>query len=280
MKDLFLIFLVALVTIAGCSGKKVPLDKKQFMALLTDMHMADGTLTVNDYMASDEKRNYAYYNAIFQKYGITKNEFDSCMSFYSAQTALFSQMYDVIIDSLNIRQTNINRILAELKARDSVNLFPLTDTIRFDSAHRITEVEIDSITPGLYRFSTTIKFDVPDKGKNNRITAFFLSADGKDSLKVHKVTVITDTVKRYYSWSQYADSSYNRLIIKFVDSDNLKKLDDRRGQAWETNLFRPYISEESERRMKSALKPGRAQDVVPVGRISDARKIKQEIEVR
>lgn len=280
MKDIFLIFLVALFAIAGCSGKKVPLDRKQFIALLIDMHMADGTLTVNDYMENDEKRNYVYYNAIFQKYGITKSDFDSCMSFYSARTALFSQMYDVIIDSLNVRQTNINRIMTELKSRDSINLFPLTDTIRFDSTNRITEVEIDSITPGLYRFSTTIKFDVPDKGKNNRITAFFLSADGKDSLKVRNVNVITDTIKRYYSWSQYADSIYSRLIIRFIDSDNLKKLDERRGQAWETNLFRPYISGETEKRMKSALKPGNTQDEVPVGHISDVRRVKQEIRVQ
>lgn len=257
MKDILLIGLIILTVIGGCSRGNVPLSQKQFVALLIDMHMADGTLSVGDYRRNNDKEDYAYYNAVFKKYGITKTDFEKSLSYYQSQTALFSTMYDIVIDSLNARLTEKNRVLADLRVRDSVNLFPVTDTIMLDKATPLSETIIDSIMPGLYKFNMMIKFDVPDKGKNNRITAFFLSEDSKDTLHVHKVGVVPDTIVRLYSWSQYVDSLYNRLVIKFVDSDNLNKLDERKARAWEVNLVHPYVSSETEARLKKALEISR-----------------------
>lgn len=253
MKIFLFSALVLLTLIMACSRKKVALEKEQFIALLIDMHTADGILAAGDYRMNEQK-NYAYYNTIFEKHGITKAEFDSCLNFYSAQTVLFSQMYDIIIDSLNARVTDKGRILAELRARDSINLLPPVDTIRFDKKHLVSVLTLDSIIPGLYKFSTTIKFDTADMGKNNRITAYFLSEDKKDTLRVHKVTVLSDTAAHNYTWSQYADSTHTRLVIRMVDSDDTTRLKIRQGKAWNTTLFRPYISEETEENLKKSLK--------------------------
>ena len=244
----------------ACSQKKVPLDQQQFTALLIDMHVADGTLAqTKGYSAENEKKNYAYYNSVFRKYGIDRAEFDSCMRYYSAQTALFSKLYDVVIDSLNKRLTDKNRVLNELRSRDSVNYFPRLDTIVLDTAHPVFTIVVDSLQAGLYRFATTIKFDTLDKGKNNRITAFFLTPDDKDTLHVREVKVLSDTLQHLYNWSQYIDSSYNRLVIKMVDTDKSKKQHFRKGRIWGTTLYRPYISSKTEQRLnKSAVRPERA----------------------
>lgn len=287
---------ILLLTIFGC-GRKVALDKEQFTALLIDMHKMDGTLSVArnvDYMT--ENKTYGYYNSLFQEYGIDQAQFDSCMYYYSAQTALFSQIYDVVIDSLNKQLTAVNIVMNELRKQDSVNWFPGNDTLFFSSEQPLVITEIDSIVSGQYQFTATIKFDTLDIGKNNRITAFFLAEKerrdtvfvkdtlirkdttirkGKvmvrdtilvkeklrkkgefvvyDTLKVRDVLVVTDTVMRKYYWSQYVDSSYSRLVIKMVESDNLKKLKYRKGRAWGITLYKPYISRDVERRLKQSL---------------------------
>ena len=224
------------------------------------MHVADGTLAqTKGYSAENEKKNYAYYNSVFRKYGIDRAEFDSCMRYYSAQTALFSKLYDVVIDSLNKRLTDKNRVLNELRSRDSVNYFPRLDTIVLDTAHPVFTIVVDSLQAGLYRFATTIKFDTLDKGKNNRITAFFLTPDDKDTLHVREIKVLSDTLQHLYNWSQYIDSSYNRLVVKMVDTDKSKKQHFRKGRIWGTTLYRPYISSKTEQRLnKSAVRPERA----------------------
>ena len=258
IKGMWILGSVLLIFIA-CSQKKVPLDQQQFTALLIDMHVADGTLAqTKGYSAENEKKNYAY-NSVFRKYGIDRAEFDSCMRYYSAQTALFSKLYDVVIDSLNKRLTDKNRVLNELRSRDSVNYFPRLDTIVLDTAHPVFTIVVDSLQAGLYRFATTIKFDTLDKGKNNRITAFFLTPDDKDTLHVREVKVLSDTLQHLYNWSQYIDSSYNRLVIKMVDTDKSKKQHFRKGRIWGTTLYRPYISSKTEQRLnKSAVRPERA----------------------
>lgn len=256
--------------IYGCREKSMPLDEKQFTALLIDMHKVDGILAVDRGRNYNELKNYAYYNDLFRKYGITRAEFDTCMYYYSARTVPFSKMYDAIIDTLNRQLTTVDKVLNELKSKDSVNYFPVLDTLRLDSVFSIT---LDSIVPGLYKFGTTIQFDSIPPGRSRRITSFFLSGDGKDTLKVRDITVNIDTLKRNYYWSQYADSTYSRLVITFLDTlpplklpkpvkgrktpsvkkEKEVKLELLGGKAWDTQLFRPYISRETERRLKQTI---------------------------
>lgn len=233
--------IILVLTLTACRREKVILDKNQFTSLLIDMHLADGTLGARSgWRDNDEKRNYAYYNDVFKRYGIDRTQFDSCMYYYSAQTALFSKIYDVVIDSLNKRLTVQNVIMNELRANDSINLYPYPDTIVFDTACRVKIAELDSITSGLYKFATTIKLDSVDKSKNNRIEASFYSANDEDTLKVREVTVFWDTLAHTYNWSQYVDTNYTKLVIKFIESDKGKPLKYRRGQAWGTTLFKVY----------------------------------------
>lgn len=266
------LMVLLLLGVSSCH-KKIPLDKEKFTSLLLDMHRVDGTLAVNrSSRGSSDLRNYAYYNDLFKKYGITRAEFDSCMYYYSAQTAAFAKMYDVIIDSLNKQLTAVDKVLNELKANDSVNYFPVTDTISLDSVYTIT---VDSIVPGLYKFSTTLQFDSVTTKRLRRISSFFLSKDEKDTLKIRDIVVTPDTNRRNYNWSQYADSVYSKLVINYMEVIPLDKrpktykngklvppdkkekvydLKDFGGRAWNNMLLRPYVSRENEKRLKQGLR--------------------------
>ena len=126
----------------------------------------------------------------------------------------------------------------------------------------------------MFRDYTTIHFDSLQNTQNRRIRSYFLSADGNDTLRVRDLVVDFDTLKRSYNWSQYADSVYNRLVITFLDTmppakyikpvkgkktppakkEKLVKLDEMGGEAWGTYLYRPYVSRETEKRLKQSLR--------------------------
>lgn len=256
----------------GCHSEQAPLDKDRFTALLIEMHRVDGGLNVERGMGrNQELKNYACYNDLFRKYGITQADFDSCMYYYSAKNKLFSQMYDAVVDSLNRQLTSIDKILNELKAKDSVNYFPLPDTLSLDSIYTVT---VDSIVPGLYKFNTTLQFDSLNWEVRRLIRSYFLSPDAADTLSVRDIFVSMDTVRRVYHWSQYVDSTYSRLVISYLlpvpeqrDGyvlSNRKKekkprkeikvrLEDFGGRSWQNQLFRPYISSKMEERLRQGL---------------------------
>ncbi|MDE7073732.1 MAG: DUF4296 domain-containing protein [Odoribacter sp.] len=207
------IWLMLAVAVYACQEKAMPLDRRQFTALLIDLHKVDGTLAVNRGMRNGgDLKNYAYYNELFRKYGITRADFDSCMYYYSSQTKVFAEIYDVVMDSLNREVTQVGKLLNELKAKDSVNYFPVVDTLRLDSVLSFT---VDSIVPGLYKFSASFQFDSLSALRTRRIASYFVSADNRDTLKVRDIVVVIDTNRRDYNWSQYADSVYSRLVVTF-----------------------------------------------------------------
>lgn len=257
----------------GCQPKKVVLNEQQFEHLLIDLHRLDGLLASDlDDGDFSELKNYAYYNGLFKKYGITRADFDSCMHYYSAKSVLFDRMYDRIVDSLNKELTRLDRILKELKANDSVNYFPTMDTLFLDS---VCTVVVDSIVPGYYKFSTTLQFDSSTTQRIRRISSFFLSEDRKDTLRVRDIVVAPDTHKRSYRWEQYADSVYKQLVINYMEivpwerrpkvlkdkkwvlpskQEKIYQLKDFGGKAWNNQLFRPYISKREEKQWKQLIR--------------------------
>lgn len=264
----------------ACQKPAVPLDTEQFRSLLIDLHKVDGTLAVNRGMrGNNELKNYAYYNDLFQKYGISREDFDSCMYYYSAQTNLFSEMYDFVVDSLNKELTLADKVLKDLRVNDSVNYFPriflsdslLSDTLRLDS---VVTVTIDSIVPGLYKFSTTLQFDSISSNRTRYIVSYFVSEDDRDTLWARHISVGLDTIRRSYNWSQYADSLCSRLVIRYMDmlprherlnrsrnrtAKSVKKeqpmdLKAFHGRAWNNQLFRPYTPRETENRLKQSIR--------------------------
>ncbi len=264
----------------ACQKPTVPLDTEQFRSLLIDLHKVDGTLAVNRGMrGNNELKNYAYYNDLFQKYGISREDFDTCMYYYSAQTNLFSEMYDFVVDSLNKELTLADKVLKDLRVNDSVNYFPriflsdslLSDTLRLDS---VVTVTIDSIVPGFYKFSTTLQFDSISSNRTRYIVSYFVSEDDRDTLWARHISVGLDTIRRSYNWSQYADSLCSRLVIRYMDvlprherlnrsrnrtAKSVKKeqpmdLKAFHGRAWNNQLFRPYTPRGTENRLKQSIR--------------------------
>ena len=259
----------------ACS-RPVPLNKKKFAALMLDMHMADGILANAHEYRLHEGENYMYYNAVFERYGITRSDFDSCVRYYSGKVKYFERMYSVVVDTLEQRASRLESILSELTKDDAVNVmkgyrlhvrdtldwnelyfegivvdtlyaemisqkWSLADTVRIDSLNPCPFVEVDQITPGMYEFKTQLKLDTLDSKRKSRIVSYFLSPDGKDTLKVRELPVRSFTS---HTWQHYvADSLYNRLVIQFVLSDSTdNRAKKQTGKIWGTSVYRKYLT--------------------------------------
>lgn len=91
---LITIILTILIFSYAC-GRKVPegiVPQRQMGAMLLDMHLADGQLAS---MMIDSARLYrdAYYDAIFNRYGIDSVTFERSIDFYATRPAMMKRMY-------------------------------------------------------------------------------------------------------------------------------------------------------------------------------------------
>lgn len=277
MKHILWIFVIA-VSVIACS-KKVALDKDQFTALLIDMHTTDGVLEVINPNRRAEKDNYMYYNDLFKKYGITREDFDSCLTYYTKDALTFNKIYGAVIDTLSRRQTQKMRVLSQFTKNDTINLFQgytmiVADTIRadstiakapkkdsvfyaervvtddtvyFDKRNQFVLVEVDSLVPGMYHFFTSVKLDRRVLGRRAYIKSFFLSEDN-DTLKVPDQYVrLHDTIRvQEYKWEYYVkDTMYNKMVVKIVYSemDKKAKVQTKELEGWisKTRLNRVYV---------------------------------------
>ena len=81
-----------LIVCCACGGnkKKTLLDREQFTALLIDMHTTDGLLSINrGFTVEKEKKNYTYYNGVFEKIRDYKSRFRFVYVFLCFPTPAF-----------------------------------------------------------------------------------------------------------------------------------------------------------------------------------------------
>ena len=290
MRTVFCWTLFVVVCVTACS--KAVLDRDEFTALLIDMHSADGMLTELDVRGEDRKNDYRYYNDLFEKYGISRADFDSCLSYYTRRAKEFDAIYAAVIDTLSHRQTVAMRELNRLTVNDTVDLFPgylfvvsdtirkdslgegvprrdsvlndtivrLADTVAFDELNPAILVRVDSIRPGMYKFKTSMKWDKKLTTKRNRIVSRFLSPDN-DTLMVRDIWVSADTFKRDYNWSHYvADPKFTRLEVLYIDCEPDKKAKRktvplREGRIWGTTLYNTYVTPKEAARYEKQYAP-------------------------
>lgn len=98
--------IVSIVLLSACqnpSEVKIPegvLDQKEMAEVLADIHMVEGARVGREIMG-DSLHSDFYYAKVYQKYDITKAEFDSSFSFYSKHPKMMDAIYSKAIEQLN-----------------------------------------------------------------------------------------------------------------------------------------------------------------------------------
>ncbi len=228
------------------------LDQQQFTNMLIDIHIVDGTLSSkNIYRTGKNYRPSYYYNSIYKKYDLTRNQFDSCVAFYSNNTKNFTVLYDKVIDSLNRLETKYRiQVKNDRMERDTVNLWNKKAHWRVPKRDKNTlDFAIPISQKGLYTISALIKIFNDDQTDKPKIEAYFWK---KDSLgEEFKVSFMPLPIikemkfKKYEAQMEYPDSTYTELRGNLFAGENDLTEFTQHFEVKDIMIFNPQIRPDS-----------------------------------
>ena len=97
---LFLI-LSFILLVVSCNMKPFNVMNKEKMAdVLFDIHMTEASISVHD-NGFRRLEKQTYYESVFKKYGINKEEFDKSVAWYSNNPKKYDEVYVIIKQKLD-----------------------------------------------------------------------------------------------------------------------------------------------------------------------------------
>jgi len=100
-------------------SQKDMIERDVFVDMLVDMHILDAISNESEfYRKFSTKDSLDLYSKIFEKYNVTKAEFDSTVSAYTRRGDLYKEVYDQVLLEINLRIDEANKIEEEEKELD------------------------------------------------------------------------------------------------------------------------------------------------------------------
>jgi len=104
---LFFFLAFAFLVFSGCLQKKSIkgdqyVDRETLVSVLVDMHLAEGITNDRKFHRRYEADSVDLLNPIFDKYGITREKFDTTMYAYSRYPNLMDEVYNDVLIRLNV----------------------------------------------------------------------------------------------------------------------------------------------------------------------------------
>lgn len=201
-----LIFACLVFAFTACNNKQENLlSRKEMTSFLVELHQLDGSLAAKGLGNTDDRSNVYYYNALLNKHGITKAQFDSTLVYYAKNPKKFERVYVDVIDKLT-----------QLDEKVKAGYFHPVDS----AALRNTMEEIWPLARKQYKFttdSTPVKINFVIKNrqlawKDQYKLSFIHKAENSDSTK-NQHTIIR---------IHYSDKKTNIIRVKTV-SDGLTR---------------------------------------------------------
>lgn len=225
--------LVCLLLFSGCDSRPSDVLSRDKMAdVLFDVHKADATIDVSaPYKGVADKQEY--YNSVFRKWGVTKEEFDRSLDWYAEHPDLLLAIYDTLRSRADDLQ---NRVEAyEYHPDDKPTYFDSIDDFDLWKWQRVQMLEnrgsrviaADSLRfeindSNYFARSNELIFDLEMRARSldsatYRTYLVFQYADSTLDTLSH--TSLADTLtRRYHYYKLLPDTvALSRLEIVFVD---------------------------------------------------------------
>jgi hypothetical protein len=194
------VIFIILISVS-CTGRKHKLDKKnlipekELVSILTDIHLADGLLTlpsVNSWASSMD--SITSYYQIIEKHGYTKELMDKTMKYYFLDNPKkLNKIYDEVLGILSGMESRVDKEAAMLQQK-LANLWRGKEFYAFPSTSGNEYPVFDTTfyRPGFYSLSYSVTLYPDDQSVNPRAFVFTTSADSADTSK-----------GRYYTSAEY-----------------------------------------------------------------------------
>lgn len=106
----------------GCASPEVQIPQnvltpKQMMPIMVDIHVIEGARN-GSIMLGDTNGIEDYYAKVYEKYGITEDQFKSSFAFYSDNPTVFIPIYEEVLDSLKANGALLTKKGVEIEYED------------------------------------------------------------------------------------------------------------------------------------------------------------------
>lgn len=112
--NIFLLALVIIFAAVGCKHKTKPIpsgiiDKETMVNIIVDVNLSEAIFRLKQ-PSYPQDSNYvrAYYDVIFNKYKISKEQFNSSLKYYTKHPEKFGEIYDETLNRLTRMQSEEN----------------------------------------------------------------------------------------------------------------------------------------------------------------------------
>ncbi|MCU4176530.1 DUF4296 domain-containing protein [Carboxylicivirga sp. N1Y90] len=198
IKYLVLSLFVVLVSCSDYEGKAdfIP-DEDDMALLLADVYEVEAAISQAGRSINKEDSSFVgYYRQVLNGHGLTKLEFDSAVSWYSANPLIFADVYDEVISILSERDAFLKQEMSKERDQKSDEMALMRDVedlwkgkrkykLPFDEGDSTDvflpfEFELDSLKNGILRLHARYKF-----GKANEL----------DSASMKMITLFADSTR-------------------------------------------------------------------------------------
>lgn len=205
----YIFFLCTIFLVLACTTRpKVPREfpnEKEMAELLADIYIAEGTINNSGYYhGKSDNKIPGYYRFVLDKHRLTKQEFDTIVSWYTAHPKLFKEVYEDVISILSEQEAQLASDLskidneAEMIPRLAMEKdlwtgrryykLPLSEKDSIDARIPFT-IAIDSLQGGMYSIQANYRFqkeNVLEEAKLRMIACYADSTRDTIDSKINK----------------------------------------------------------------------------------------------
>ena len=99
--------LLCIVFVACEDRLNAPIPEEKLISILVDVHTAEA-MTETEIQRVRDSINPIYYAQIYEKYGVTSQDFDSTMSVYAHNPERFDSVYSRVQRIINIKRDSFH----------------------------------------------------------------------------------------------------------------------------------------------------------------------------
>ncbi len=225
----YIIFTIVVLFLFSCGNSF--LSRREMVDVLYDIHMAESTIQV---VANSSSRieKQEYFNKIFEKHGITKDEFDEAVAWYSNNPKEYNQFYVELIERATEFKGQVDdfEFHPELSPQhsdsvQSMDLWYWRDKIVYQDSISFDSLCFEFKDSTYFAHSDTLRWkfriimhSAVDKDSSNIVMLL-----NYDNLKVDTISYFLpiDSVKRAVTFTKLLPDTIRLASVDFSFADNL-----------------------------------------------------------
>ena len=223
------IYILLIILLSHCSGnnKKI-LPEDEFVNLLVEIHISDAILTEKALIDGNIKYSdsISYYNFIFHKYNLNRQEFDYNIDYYYKEHERYIEVYKQVIKILE-RKKEVVDSLVMVQAEERGELWELKTEWKLpdDGQTNPIKYKVDVQEHGTYILTAEILLQNIEKNENLKM---IISANYKDTVTNTK-SVILEKNKDWKTYILKIETYKDKKITTisgsiFKHTKNVKKI--------------------------------------------------------